>query len=886
MKKLIRGGSLKVWAGAISCWMASLQALLIMQPAAAEEVENSLAGNPSIVAAEPSVEARSTAYAPLAITQPGAIQPWQRNSLATMVDEWLTQMTQVEIVEITSIRVDETDEGITLWLETIGRLPAPATSIAGNAAIADIPNATLQLPDGDEFFASEPAEGIALINVTNLPNNRVRIAITGTDAPPEVNIRTRVSGIIVSATPGFSTAQAPEDDSIQITVIGEQDGYLVPEAGAATRTDTPLRDIPQSIQVIPRQVIEDQQAIRIEEVLENAAGVTFLGNVDGQGINFAIRGFDNAPVLRDDFRLLGFAGGAAAPEVANLERVEVLRGPASVLYGQVEPGGLINLVSKRPLPEPYYNFQLQGGNRGFVSPRIDLSGPLTADGRVLYRLNALYRREDSFRDLDDPFNRSFIAPTLTWLIGDRTNLTINLEYINDDDPADFGTVLSGDGDTIIPRDRVIGNPDDTIEKDYLSVGYTLEHRFSENWQLRNQFSYISDDFDYNVVALPFAFDESTGTLFRAFTDRFNEDDFYSLFTNLQGRFNTGPVEHTLLFGVDLARTDSSGVTRFSTTAPEFLTPLDIFNPDYAAVSAPLDGDNIPIAFGSETRTDRLGLYLQDQIDILDNLILVAGLRYDIVDQDTTNVLTNLETNQSDDAVSPRIGIVYQPIEPVSLYANYAQSFNPNVGADAGGQSFEPEEGEGFEVGVRAELIENRLATTLAYFDITKRNVLTADPIVPFASVATGEQRSRGVDFGLTGEILSGWNIIASYAYIDAEVTEDNTDIVGNRLTGIPEHSVSLWTTYELQSGALQGLGFGLGFNFVGERQVDLANSFDVDSYFIVNAAAFYRRDNWRVGLNIDNLFDTNYIASVNGFSFRAVYPGNPLTVRASVSVTW
>ena len=802
---------------------------------------------------------------------------------ATTVDEWLMQIVQAELVEITNIQVEETADGFTLRLETNGELATPETSVIGNAVIADIPNAVLNFSDGEEFFASDPIAGIALINVTNLLDNRVQIAITGTDAPPAIDISTGATGLTLSAIPGDPTGQAP-DDSILIVVTGEQDGYLVPDASTATRTDTPLRDIPQSIQVIPRQVIEDQQATSIEQVLENAAGVTFLGNVDGQGINFAIRGFDDAPVLRDGFLLLGFGGGAVFPEVANLERVEVLRGPASVLYGQVEPGGVINLVSKRPLSEPYYNLQLQGGNRDFVSPRIDLSGPLTADSRVLYRLNALYRQEDSFRDLEDDFNRFFIAPTLMWLIGDRTNLTISLEYINDDDPADFGTVLSGEGDTIIPSDRVIGNPDDTIDKDYLRVGYTLEHGFSENWQLRNQFSYISDEFDYSVIALPFAFDESTGILSRGFTDRDNEDDFYSLFTNLQGQFNTGPVKHTLLFGVDLSRTDSTEVTRFSFAEPEFLTPLDVFTPDYSAVSAPSDSDDIPILNGSDTRRDRLGIYLQDQIDILDNLILVAGLRYDTVDQDTTDVLTDLETNQDDEAVTPRIGIVYQPIEPVSLYANYAQSFNPNGGADAAGQPFEPEEGEGFEVGVRAELIENRLAATLAYFDITKRNVLTADPVVPFASVATGEQRSRGVDFNLTGEILPGWNVIASYAYIDAEVTEDNTDIIGNRLIGIPEQSASFWTTYEIQSGELQGLGFGLGFNFVGEREGDLANSFDVDSYFIFNAATFYRWDNWRIGLNIDNLFDADYIESVNGFSFRTVYPGEPLTIRASVSV--
>ena len=805
---------------------------------------------------------------------------------ATTVDEWLTQIAQAELVEITTIQIEESAAGFTLRLETTGELATPTLSITGNAAIADIPNARLNLSEGSDFSASNPAERIALINVTNMVDNRLRIAVTGSDAPPVINISTEETGLTLSATPGDPTAQGSDEEFIQVVVTGEQDGYLVPEASIATRTDTPLRDIPQSIQVIPRQVIEDQQATSIEEVLENAAGVTFLGNIDAQGIDFAIRGFDSAPVLRDGFRLLGFAGsgGATAPEVAILEQVEVLRGPASVLFGQAEPGGVINLVSKQPLSEPYYNVQIQGGNRGFVSPSIDFSGPVTDDGRVLYRFNALYRQENSFRDFDEDFNRFAIAPTVTWQIGDRTDLTFNLEYINDDDPADFGTVLVGDGDTVIPDDRVINNPDDTIEKDYLSVGYTLEHRFSENWQLRNRFSFISDEFDYSVIDLPFFFDESTGIVSRGFTDRDNEDEFYSLYTNLQGNFSTGPIGHTLLFGVDVSRTESSGFTRFSTT-PEFVTFLDIFNPDYSSAPAP-DSESIPIAFGSDITTDRLGIYLQDQIDLLDNLILVAGVRYDTVDQDTTDIVTDLETNQYDDAVTPRVGLVYQPIEPVSLYANYARSFNPNGGTDAQGQPFEPEEGRGFEVGIRAEPIENRLAMTLAYFDIVKRNVLVSDPVVPFASVATGEQRSRGVDFDVTGEILPGWNVIASYAYIDAEVTEDTTDIVGNRLIGIPEHSASLWTTYEIQSGNLQGLGFGVGFNFIGDRQGDLANSFEADSYFLANAALFYRRDNWRLGVNIDNLFDSDYIESVNGFRFRQVFPGPPLTVRASVSYTF
>lgn len=211
----------------------------------------------------------------------------------------------------------------------------------------------------------------------------------------------------------FSIAATPdtlaEDEEVEITVTANpEEGYAPSTASVGTRTDSPIRDVPQSIQVIPKQIIEDQQAIGVEEVVENVGGVTFLGNQDSRGLNFSIRGFDNVPVLQNGFRLFG--GDSVEPEVANLERVEVLKGPASILFGQSEPGGLINLIRKKPLSEPFYKLQIQGGNRGFVSPSVDLSGPLDKDGNLLYRLNALYRREDSFRDYTSSFDRFSSVP--------------------------------------------------------------------------------------------------------------------------------------------------------------------------------------------------------------------------------------------------------------------------------------------------------------------------------------------------------------------------------------------------------------------------------------------------------------------------------------------
>jgi iron complex outermembrane receptor protein len=509
---------------------------------------------------------------------------------------------------------------------------------------------------------------------------------------------------------------------------------------------------------------------------------------------------------------------------------------------------------------------------------------LTEDGRLLYRFNALYRQEAGAQDYDTNFNRFFIAPTLAWKIGDRTDLTVNLEYVKDDDPVKIGTVAFGEGIADIPLERVFNNPEASQSKDSLNIGYTFEHSFSDNWQLRNQFRFISGNNRTNPYSYPDVLDESTGILDRFLRAYEDESKNYALYTNIRGKFNTGSVKHNLLFGVDVSRQESEQVSRFDLDL-EFSTPINIFDPVYSAVPEP-DVEDIPIEVDFETTLNQLGIYLQDKIELLDNLIVAAGVRYDTFEQDSidTGPFAS-ETSQTDSAVTPNVGIVYQPIEPISLYTSYSRSFLPAEDLDTEGEFLEPETGEGFDVGIKAELMENRLAGTLAFFDITKQNVATTDPNDPNALIATGEQRSRGVDFDLGGEILPGWNILASYAYIDAEVTEDNdATLVGNKLTGIPEHSLSFWTTYEIQSGGLQGLGFGGGFNFVGARQGGLPNSFEVDNYFLTNAAIFYRRNNWQANLNIDNLFDVGYIESVGSSRTYGILPGNPFTLRASVSV--
>lgn len=802
---------------------------------------------------------------------------------ATTVTEWFAQI-EVSLAQITGVRLEETETGLQVILETAsGELAEPTTTVSGNALIAEIPNAVLALPEGDEFQQFEPGEGIALVQVTELSGDRVQVVITGTEAAPTAEVSTTATGLTLSVRPGAAQVRTA-DELLRIMVTGEEGSrYVEPNTATATRTDTPLRDIPQSMQVIPREVLEDQQVITLGDALRNVSGAVRAEQA-GVGERFILRGFTGATILRDglrlnDGRILGFS------ELANLESVEVLKGPASVLTGAAQPGGVINLVTKQPLSEPFHNLELQVGNRGFISPSLDFSGPLTADGRLLYRLNALVRTEDSFRDFDTDSERFFIAPTIRWLISDRTDLTVILEYLNDERPLDGGLVAIGDEVADIPFDRVIGDLDDTREEDAVRVSYNFEHRFSDRWKLRNAFSYRHNDVDLvglNVAGLP---NETTGDVPLRFGNQSIPLDVFDSQTNVVGEFNTDSIEHTVLLGVDLFwQRQRSRTIRSDPSTVAF----NIFNPIYGAVSRP-DVEELFLTTSQDTRLDGLGVYLQDQVTLLDNLKLLAGVRYDTVDQEITSNPTDLNPNRSEsslneDAFTPRVGLVYQPIEEASLYSSYTTSFVPNTATTVDGDVLEPERGEQFEIGARAELLEGRLVANLAFFDITKENVATTDPNNADFSAAIGEQRSRGIELDIAGEILPGWNIIANYAYTDAEITEDEDGNEGNRLTGVPEHNFNLWTTYDIQDSPLEGLGFALGFNYVSERFGDTANSFTADGYFLTNAAVSYQRDNWRAALNIRNLFDVDYIESAGRNRVFGISPGEPFTLIGSFSI--
>ena len=864
------------------CWLISVVSLTLVNPAYAEQP---LVKKTLVRSGEVFQEIQTLNQLQLPKTNASYLWRVPREQNKSLE---LSQAT-TDVVLVTDVKINSTDKGIELILVTTNSLKLqvlPKTE--GNSYIADIPNAKLQLRSGD-FRQSKPVAGIALITVANLDANTLRVTVTGEMSAPAVELfDSTKEGLVFGVTPSTSTAQQPTktpeqqpglqtqptqpsasgNEPIELVVTGEQDGYRVPNASTATKTDTPLRDIPASIQIVPRQVLQDQKAVRLQDAVQNVSGVTQAGNYGGTGAaRYIIRGFSQDGNFRNGFRDADFF---TLSEIANLEQVDVLKGPASVLFGEAEPGGIINLVTKQPLSEPYYAADFTAGSYSFYRPTFDISGPLNADKTLLYRLNVAYQNSGSFRDFVDT-ERIFIAPSLTWKIGTKTTLNLDFEYLNNNTQFDRGIVAIGNRPAPIPISRFLGVPGENDSKTTAyRAGYRLEHQFSENWQLRNALSItINKVNDFRAEPGDLIDDRF---LDRNFTNGKFETDNYSLQTEVIGKFATGSIIHQPLLGIELNRSENPLI--FSRG---ILLPIDIFSPVNNSV---IPTNPLTTFVNLQIRTDRLGIYLQDQITLLDNLKLLVGGRFDFTEQKNDNLLASTSISQSDQAFSPRVGLVYQPIPAISLYASYSSSFVPNIGTSVNGSTFDPAQGTQYEVGVKADL-SNRLSATLAAYQITKTNVLTTDPNNPDFSILTGEQRSRGVELDIAGEILTGWKIIASYAYTDAQITKDNEYAVGNLLDSVAKNTVSLWTTYEIQRGSLQGLGFGLGLYYVGDRQGDLDNSFVLPSYFRTDAALYYKRNNWKAAINIKNLFDERYYESSQGRD--TIYPGAPLTVLGTIS---
>lgn len=815
--------------------------------------------------------------APLPVTPMPPVQALDQQALdqqgwnqpATRIEDWLAQI-EAALAQITEVSVETAEMGLQIKLNTAGgELTVSETRTVGNALIVDLGNAAIT----NAFSQANPTAGIALVTVSQLSNDSVRVAITGTDAPPVAQITATAPGLLLAITEGEAGAIAAED-TLQVVVTGAQDeNYNPSRTTTGTRTDTALRDIPQSIQVIPQAVLRDQRA-DIPSALLNAPSVRNTAPSNFDSLRLQVRGFISQPTL-DGIRDTNGLASNLGPDLTGIERIEVLQGPNSVLFGTSSPGGTVNFVTKQPLRDPYYFFEATAGSFNFYRGEVDLSGPVDDTGRILYRLNASYRDQEFFTDFSETRNL-VVAPIFSFELGENTDLIIEGSYrsLYQNDyslglPA-TGTIFPNpNGD--LPRDR--NTNEGELGVSATRIGYRLEHRFNDNWSFNNTFRYGYVNYEGGGINIGTELLPDNRTLLRTFNDLEDQYDDFRMATNILGRFSTGSIDHQLLFGIDLGRLDNS--LQFTGRSG---ASIDLFDPVYGQPA----GD-VTFEIDTNTVTDELGVLLQDQIAITENLKLLLSGRFDLFRQTSEDRLANTETSQSGDAFSPQVGIVYQPIPEIALYASYSRSFEPAIGTSFNGEDFEPTRGTQFEVGVKTDITDD-LSATLALYDITQSNVLTEDPDNPGFSVQTGKQQSQGIEVSLTGEILPGWNIFASYAYNDARITEDNTIPVGNRVQRTTPHAASLWTTYEIQQGDLQGLGFGLGLFYVDDRAGDAANTFEVPSYLTTDAAIFYTRDRFRAALNFKNIFDVDYFE--NAFNRLRVSPGAPFTVQGTLSWTF
>jgi iron complex outermembrane recepter protein len=799
----------------------------------------------------------------------------------------LAQNYQQTLTRVTGVEVKQTDRGLELILQTVAgseRL-VPLILPEGNDLVIDILDATLAFAIRNGVEEVNPTEGINKITVNKIDDSSIRVRISGAKNAPSAEIIPGSNLVLSVTSEGAITGQAP-DEEIEIIATGEaeEDTYTVPDANTATRTDTLIRDTPVSIQVIPQKVIQDQGITRISDITRNVSGVTATTGPSGVGEEFTVRGFGGnegvgATVeFRDGFRSVGLGSF----NTNNIDRVEVLKGPASVLYGQVEPGGIINFVSKQPLDIPYYFGELEISSFNFYKPSLDISGPLTTDKNLLYRLNIAYENSDSFVDFVD--REIFqIAPSLTYRVGDNTRLTFAYEYLSENgtnNPGLPNNPIAFD----LPQNLFLGEPEDTVDNEAQSLNFSLEHRFSQNLQLRSRFAWQSASFQRNAFRIGDTLEEDGRSLGRFLqNDLANQNDSYSIQTDLISNFKIGKIDNQVLFGVEWIRLDSVDDSAFAS-----VEAIDIFEPVYDAPRPTLFDDG---ASTFSSSSDAIGLYLQNQVTLLPNLKLLVGGRYEFIDETSefqdldvdgrTPISEVFKDSFSNEAFSPRVGIVYQPIKPVSLYTSYSRSFVPNNTLTITGELIEPTRGTQFEVGVKAEALDGKLAATLAAYQIDRTNVLVVDPVNPDFSIPIGETRSRGIEFDLASEPLLGWNLIASFFVNDTVVTVgDESTPEGDTLINAPGTGASLWTTYEIQTGNWQGFGFGAGIFYVGEVEAQLPNSFQLPDYIRTDATIFYHRDRWNLALNFKNLFDRDYYTNQGS----VIYLGDPFTVLGSVSV--
>lgn len=701
---------------------------------------------------------------------------------------------------------------------------------------------------------------------------------------------------------GQERATSSEDRATLQEVIVEAEApqrSIIKQSLAATKTDLPLVKTPQSISVVGRKEIDQRNAQSVTEALGYSAGV-LTGAAQGEDSrvdDIVVRGFDLSGFTNNQYLDgLRLANGGqwtrSQYDIFGLEQIEVLKGPSAVLYGQVAPGGLLNQVSKRPTAHSRGLASVRYGSFGTWQYAADVSGPLDKEGKVLYRLLGLHREGGSQVD-ETNLERSMIAPSLTWNISEETQLTVLVNYQKDNGGSTYqflpvsGTLFPTVHGTI-PRGTFIGEPDfNTFDREQYSIGYEFSHKFNEVFSLQQNFRYEAVDTFYESIVAGRNPPNAQGVMGRRSVRGIGEAMNIAVDTRLQAEFKTGAVNHTVLAGFDVLYTEWEHLRVGSpTTPPNIVPPINVYDPEYTGFRR---------IFATQVEQDaaelQTGLYLQEQL-VWKGWHLTLGGRYDWARNDLNNILTGARTVTTSEAFTGRVGLLHHFDIGLAPYASYATSFEPVSGTDFNGNTFDPTEGEQFEIGLKYEPNGWNALFTLSVFQLTQQNVLTPDPLNTTFQVQTGEIEIRGIEFESKVDLKHGFALYGGLAWLDSEITRSNDAATrGNYVMNAPDLVTSLWLDYTVQAGPLAGLGAGAGVRYVSQRYGDNANDFHLPTYTLFDMAVRYDLRNVHsslkgtaVSLRVNNIADKVYVAKASAPTAANYGPGREVSV--SLTYTW
>lgn len=685
-----------------------------------------------------------------------------------------------------------------------------------------------------------------------------------------------------------TTDDAPVETLPEVLVPGfrlTRDSYSAPNATTATKLDTPIMETPLSIQVVPQQTLKDQQAIQLGDAVKNVSGVLQGNTQGGFAEEFIIRGFNTQFANYLD----GFRFQASRLSTALAERVEVLKGASANLYGRIPPGGMINMVLKRPQATPYYSAQQQFGSFELYRTTGDATGPLTSDQTLQYRFNFENLDSQSFRDFVFT-DRIVFAPEIRWNVSEDTTIDFDYFYSDEKTVNDWtGVPAIGDRPANIPISRFLGEPStDTSRTKLYHLGITVAHQFTEDWGVRGRFVKM-DRNGVDRITLGNALNEATGEMSREFFNADAKGSYYYGTVDVTGKFSTGTIKHQVLIGWDIYDFTSRG-----STVSSAVSSINVFNPVYGNSGGSL---STPKNSFFNSHNGWTGVYFQDQITFWDKLHILGGGRYDWATNRSGFVsgagesLATAKANRqgiNNDRFSPRVGVLYQPWTWMSLFGNYSESLgNPNTGFSASGNAFDPQIAKQYEAGFKTAFFEQRLTSTVAFFHLTKQNTLVPISGTNF-SRAIGEARSQGVEVDIAGQVTDSLSVIATYAYTDVEITKGEDK--GNRLFNAAKHIGSFWAKYDVPENIpLQGLSVGAGVYLYSEREGDTANTFQLPGYARVDTLARYQfpfyETRMSVQFNVFNLLDKGYYESTIGDRFT-ISPGAPRTFLGSIRIDY